>query len=139
MEGSNELKLRSWLFENLRHAFPQKFELPIDNNLLSWFIFGDNPSYGETSKVNFRLTDSEVNKRDELRELFGIEYHVSKLTTQDFNTKGIKISLSDLEILRQKISYIIYHYIINKERNKPYVSSTTRYGSEVDIYYWSPE
>jgi len=139
VNGSSELELRSWLIENLRHAFPKKFEIPLDNNLLSWFLFGDSPGYGEHSIVNAKLLKSEVHKRFELRELLGIDYRISKLTTRDFEKKGIEINQSDLDSLQQKVTYLIYDYILYKEHDKPYTSDTTDYGIEVGREYWSPE
>lgn len=134
-----ELELRSWLIENLRYAFPRKFEIPLDNNLLSWFLFDDSPGYGEHSIVNAKLLKSEIYKRFELRELLGIDFRTSKLTTRDFEKKGIEINQDDLDSLQQKVTYLIYDYVLYKEHDKPYTSDTTDYGINVGREYWSPE
>jgi hypothetical protein len=137
--STGELELRSWLIENLRYAFPNKLEIPLDNNLLSWFLFGDSPSYAEQSFVNFKLITSEVYKRFEFRDLLGIDYRVSKLTIRDFEKKGIEINQSNLNSLQQKVTYLIYEYVLYKEHDKPYASDTTEYGIEVGRVYWTPE
>ena len=137
--SKGELELRSWLIENLRYTFPNKLEIPLDNNLLSWFLFGDSPGYAEQSLVNFKLITSEVYKRFELRDLLGIDYRVSKLTLRDFEKKGIEINQSDLNFLQQKVTYLIYEYILYKEHDKPYASDTTEYGIEVGRVYWTPD
>ncbi|MFX1260198.1 MAG: hypothetical protein ACFFAN_20295 [Promethearchaeota archaeon] len=136
---SNELELRSWLFENLRYAFPTKFGIPLDNNLLSWFLFSDDPDYGEQSSFNFKLTATELYKRFELRELLAIDYRVSRLTIDDFRFKKINISDSELRNLKLKISYLIYYYFFFLEHEKPYVADSTSSGIKTGKKFWTPE
>jgi hypothetical protein len=131
--------LRSWLIENLRFVFPKKFELPIDNNLLSWFIFGDTPEYGEQSRINLRLLKAEIGKRFYIRDLLGFDCRVFNLTINDFKAKKLDISHKDLDNLRKKVSYLIYNYIFFKNHDIPYVSNTTNRGINVGIEYWTPE
>jgi len=137
--SSNELELRSWLFENLRYMFPLKLEIPLDNNLLSWFLFKDDPDYNEQSIVNFKLTASELRKRLELRELLAIDYRISKLTVDHFRFKKVHISDSELKFLKLRVSYLIYYYVFFMEHEKPYVSDCTSSGIKIGEEYWTPE
>jgi len=139
ISDDQRLVLRSWLFENLRYAFPTKYGISLDNNLLSRFLFNDCPGYGEQSIVNSKLMSSELYKRFELRELLGIDYRVSKLTIQDFKMNKIVIDQFDLDYLKQQICYLIYEYILREEHIKPYVSEVTGYGIEVGREFWTPE
>jgi hypothetical protein len=137
--SSNKLELRSWLFENLRYIFPLKLEIPLDNNLLSWFLFNDDPGYSEQSLVNFKLTASELCKRLELRELLAIDYRVSKLTVDHFSFKNISISNSELKNLKLRVSYLIYYYVFFMEHERPYVADSTFSGIKTGKEYWTPE
>jgi len=47
----NELEPRSWLIENIRNIFPKLFELPINNTMLTNFLFGDVPIPNRDTKL----------------------------------------------------------------------------------------
>lgn len=138
-EGSTKLEAKSFLYENIRYAFPKKDGFPINNTLLSTFLF-DNPfEYKERTRIDADLWSKNAIKRVYLSNLLIFDYRVSKLKIEDFREKGIYITEDSLETLRQDVSFIIYYFIFNKFYKSSYVSRTTSKGQEVGRYYWTPE
>ncbi len=130
-QDSEELAPKSWLIENLRYMFPKKSDLPISDNLLSWFIFGDTPTHGRVTKLKWTTDNKEIFKRIYLSELLAIDYRVNKLTTKTFSDKNIKISNKHLEILKKSVSFLIHYYIFGGYHESTYISETTNKGLEV--------
>ncbi len=138
-DSTISLEAKSWLYENIRYAFPKRDRLPINNNLLSWFLYNDTPAYREMSKVDNDLRDATVVKRIYLSNLLMFDYRISKLTIEDFKEKDIDLTKSDLNDLKQSISCIIYYFVFNKFYKSAYVSKTTNKGQVVGRHYWTPE
>jgi len=138
-EGSTILEPKSWLYENIRYAFPKQDNFPINNTLISWFLYNDTPNCKEISKLDNDLRKRQVVKRIYFSTLLMFNYRISKLTIEDFKEKGIDLIKKDLDDLRQKISYIIYYFIFSKFYSTSYVSNTTSKGQKVGKDYWTPE
>ena len=145
LEGSIDLLSKSWLFENIRYAFPKKYGLPIRDNLLSWFLFRDSVEYGSGKSVSVKLALIEANlmKRFTFSRLLSIDYRINKLTTEDFRDRGIYVTEDELLKLQNTVSFLIYHFIFNIESfgdsNLPYISKTTIRNLEIGKYYFTPE
>ncbi len=138
-QNSKKLLPKSWLIENLRYLFPKKFGLPLSDNLLSWFVYGDTPSYGRVAKIKWTMDNKEINKRMYITDLLAIDYRVSKLTTKYFSAKGIKISDSNLEKLQKSVSYLVYYYVFGGYHDSTYVSKTTNKKLEVGKDFFTIE
>jgi hypothetical protein len=138
-QNSEKLAPKSWLIENLRYLFPKRFGLPVSDNLLSWFIFGDTPSYGRVTKIKWTTDNKEIFKRMHLTELLTIDYRVNKLTKEAFSDKGIKISGENLETLKKSVSYLVYYYIFGGYHESTYVSKTTTKELEVGKNFFTIE
>ncbi len=139
IEDSIELAPKSWLFENIRYMFPKRYGLPIRDNDLSWFLFGDSVEYGKVSKLKSTTEGKELLKRMEISELLSIDYRISKLTINDFKNKKIDITEDQLYKLQQGVSYLIYEFIFGRYHESTYVSKTTDKGIETGSYYFTPE
>jgi hypothetical protein len=124
-QNSEKLAPKSWLIENLRYWFPKRFGLHVSDNLLSWFVFGDTPSYGRVTKIKWTMDNKEISKRMNITELLAIDYSVNKLTTRAFSDKGIKISNKNLETLKKSVSFLIHYYVFGGYHRSTYVSETT--------------
>ncbi|MBA7545005.1 hypothetical protein ES705_37367 [subsurface metagenome] len=138
-QNSEELAPKSWLIENLRYMFPKKFGLPISDNLLSWFIFGDSSADGRKSKLIRTTLKDEINKHSHLAELLSIDYSANKLTKEAFSDKGIEILDKDLNILKKSVSFLIYYYVFGGYHESTYVSKTTNKNLEVGRDYFTIE
>ncbi|KKL85677.1 hypothetical protein LCGC14_1952320, partial [marine sediment metagenome] len=138
-EGSIELEHRSLLYENLRYIFPRKFGLPIDNSLLSWFLYGDSPEYGKSAKMLKMIQSKSILRRFNILELLSIDYRISRLTKNDFEKQKIRVTEDQLLKIQDSVSYIIYSYIFGDSHDSLYVSDATQYGLKVGKYYFTPE
>ncbi|GAG87053.1 unnamed protein product, partial [marine sediment metagenome] len=107
--------------------------------MLSWFLFGDSPSYGRVNKLKWTTEGKELEKRLHLRELFTLEYSFYKLTEKMFSDKGVKISGKDLEALKWKVSFIVYYYVFGGYHKSTYISKTTTKGIEVGKNFFTIE
>lgn len=130
---------RSWLVENLRYLFPKKFGLPLEDNLLSWFVYRDTPSHNVQTKLKRTTSNKESFKRILLSELLAIDYKISKLTKKMFNDKGVIISNENLEILKKRVSFLIYFYVFGGYQESMYVSKTTSAGLKVGENFFTLE
>jgi len=138
-KNSTILEPKSWLYENIRYAFPTKDNFPINNTLLSWFLYNDTPNSKKMSKLDDDLRERQVVKRIYFSTLLMFNYRISKLTIEDFKEKGIDLIKKDLEDLKQKISYLIYYFVFSNFYSTSYVSNTTSKGQKVGKHYWTPE
>lgn len=130
---------RSWITENLRYLFPKKFGLPLEDNLLSWFVFRDTPSHNIQTKIKRTTSNKESSKRILLSELLAIDYNINKLNKEMFHDKGVIISNEDLEMLKKRVSYLIYFYVFGGYQESIYVSKTTSAGLKVGENFFTLE
>ena len=138
-EGSEKLEIKSWLIENLRYMFPKRFGLPLSDNLLSWYIFGDVPVYGMPSKLVKHTGTDEALRQMSLSDLLSINYRITKLAVEAFSDKGIEITDDDLEILKKSVSYLGYYYVFGGYGDSTQVSATKRRGAEVGKSFFTIE
>lgn len=106
---------------------------------MTWFIFGDTPSYGRVSKLKWTTEGKELLKRMNLSELLSLDYVTSKLTESSFSAKGIEIPKRDLEALKKKVSFLIYYYVFGGYHESTYVSKTTYKKLEVGKHFFTNE
>lgn len=130
---------RSWLIENLRYMFPNKFGLPLKNGILSRFLFGTTPPQGKRAPLTNFLRPREKSSRIDPSVLLAIDYRVSKLTVEDFDAESIKLSVEGLETLQKSVSSLVYFYIFGGYHKASYISETTVGGWEVGAKYWTLE
>ena len=138
-QDSEELAPKSWLIENLRYMFPKRFGLPLKDDLLSWFVYGDIPGYGKTSKVKWTTNIEGISRRIPFADLLAIDYRVNKLTKKAFSDKGIEVSTEGLEILKKSVSFLIYYYVFGGYHEPTYVSEITSKGLKVGRGYFTIE
>ncbi len=128
-ERTGRIIPENWLFENLRLLFPKRFNLPLTNNLLSWFAFGSS----RKSPGNILWSIRSLSK------LLEIDFRINKLSVKDFTAKGVSITGEGLKALQKSVSYLIYFYIFGGYHDTNYVSETTAMGWEVGKKFWTPE
>lgn len=138
-KSKNQLESRSWLIENLRDVFPRLFKIPLNNTLLTFYLFGDVPRKNRDTKLIKFLKIDRRYRRPHPYELFSIEYRINNLSVDDFKNKNIDINIEDLKILQKKVSRIIFEYVFSNNYKKSYISEKTISGIHVGKYYFIPE
>ncbi len=117
----------------------KKYGLPIQDNLLSYFLFGDTREEGKNTKLMETTRGIAIYRRMEVYELLSIDYRINRLTTNNFEDNGIHITEGDLSKLKYTVSYLIYSFIFGGYQKSTYVSDSTSKGLGVGTYYFTPE
>ena len=138
-KDSEKLATKSWLIENLRYLFPKKYSLPLSDNLLSWFVFKNDPDYGVGSKLGKHTSNDEVSRQMRLSDILAIDYRVNKLTVEEFKDKGLDITDKNLENLQKNVSYLVYYYVFGGYDDSAQVSATKKRGAEVGKFFFTIE
>ena len=139
IEDSTVLASKSWLFESIRYLFPKRFGLPIRDNVLIGFLFGETSKSGEENRFKWKTEEKELLKRMLPSDLFAIDYRISKLSLDDFKNKGLEITAKELIKLKKGVAYYIYYFIFGGYHESTYVSKSTLRGLDVGSYYFTPE
>ena len=138
-EEFNDLDPKYWLFENIRYAFPEIYDLPISNRVLSWFLFGDPNIEYQYELSHNHLSSNRLSLKLSISVLFKIDYRVRRLSKKDFEKFDIELNNGDLKRLKDYISFIIFTFIFRNPYNIPYVSDSTNSGIPIDSCYFIPD
>ncbi|MHA1700928.1 MAG: hypothetical protein ACTSWK_01540 [Promethearchaeota archaeon] len=137
--SKQKLEPRSWLIENLRFIFPKLFGIPINNILLSWFLFGDIPQDDGGTRLTKIFRVDRKYRRPHPYILLSIEYRIQNLSIRDFQVKKIEITPEELHNLKENTSKLIFQFIFSNLFNTGYISNKTETRLPVGKSYFIPE
>ncbi|MHA1267750.1 MAG: hypothetical protein ACTSRS_21115 [Candidatus Helarchaeota archaeon] len=101
---------RSALIENIRYYFPKKYGIPLSDEMLSKYIFGNEKTLNEfLSEREHKKKPGvpEISKRPQHYKLFLIDFLVQELKKEDFKEDNIEIATSYLRELKDNIKDMV--------------------------------